>query len=60
MSDIYKVTGKPAWESSYDMNSVSGHGVRDIPSSDVFLGVPVKSHLYGKFLRTDEFGNTVD
>lgn len=41
------------------MNSMSGYGVRDIPSSDVFSGVPVKSYLY-KFIRTYEFGNTVD
>ena len=41
------------------MNGVSGDGVRNILSSDVFLGVPIKSHLSSKS-SADAFGNTGD
>ena len=41
------------------MNGMSGDGVRNILSSDVFLGVPIKSHLSSKS-SVDDFGNTGD
>ena len=41
------------------MNSMSGDEVRNIVSSGVFLGVPIKSHLSSKS-SMDDFGNTGD
>ena len=41
------------------MNGMSGDGVRNSLSSDVFLGVPIKSHLSSKS-SMDTFGTTGD
>ena len=59
MSNTYQVIKGRECESKHNMNGMSGDGVRNILSSDVFLGVPIKSHLSSKS-SVDDFGNTGD
>ena len=59
VSTTYQVIRGREYESKHHMNSMSGDEVRNIVSSGVFLGVPIKSHLSSKS-SMDDFGNTGD